>query len=193
MPLDDLGADYDYDDMHPVGANGLSVDGKLYAVPFYGESSFTFYRKDLFEKAGLKMPDKPTWDQIAEYAAQAHRQVEGAVRHLPARQARLGREHGASSARWRTPSAAAGSTRTGSRSSTSRAVEERDQLLRQEHEGRTARPAPPPTASTRTWRCSRPATARMWIDATSAAGYIYNPKESQVADKVGFRAGADRR
>ena len=26
----------------------------------------------------------------------------------------------------------------------------------------------------------------MWIDATSAAGYIYNPKESQVADKTGF-------
>ena len=26
----------------------------------------------------------------------------------------------------------------------------------------------------------------MWIDATSAAGYIYNPKESQVADKIAF-------
>jgi sorbitol/mannitol transport system substrate-binding protein len=26
----------------------------------------------------------------------------------------------------------------------------------------------------------------MWIDATSAAGYIYNPKESQVADKTAF-------
>ena len=32
------------------------------------ESSFTFYRKDLFDKAGIKMPDKPTYDQIAEYA-----------------------------------------------------------------------------------------------------------------------------
>ena len=49
--------------------NGLSQDGKLFAVPFYAESSFTFYRKDLFDQAGLKMPDKPTYDQIAEYAA----------------------------------------------------------------------------------------------------------------------------
>ena len=80
--------------------DGLSYDGKLYAVPFYAESSFTFYRKDLFEKAGLTMPDKPTYDQIAEYAAQAHRQVEGAVRHLPARQAGLGREHGLRRPAW---------------------------------------------------------------------------------------------
>ena len=28
----------------------------------------------------------------------------------------------------------------------------------------------------------------IWIDATSAAGYIYNPKDSQVADKTAFTA-----
>ena len=69
VPLDDLGADYDYADIIPSVKSGLSYDGNLYAVPFYAESSFTFYRKDLFEKAGIKMPDKPTYDQIAEYAA----------------------------------------------------------------------------------------------------------------------------
>ena len=69
MPLDDLGDDYDYADMIPSVKNGLSYDGKLYAVPFYAESSFTFYRKDLFEQAGITMPDKPTYDQIAEFAA----------------------------------------------------------------------------------------------------------------------------
>ena len=47
---------------------GLSVDGKLYAVPFYAESSFTMYRKDLFEKAGLTMPEQPTYDQIKQFA-----------------------------------------------------------------------------------------------------------------------------
>jgi sorbitol/mannitol transport system substrate-binding protein len=41
----------------------------MYAVPFYGESSFLAYRKDLFEKAGLTMPAKPTWNQIADFAA----------------------------------------------------------------------------------------------------------------------------
>ena len=69
VPLDDLGDDYDYADMIPSVKNGLSYDGKLYAVPFYAESSFTFYRKDLFEQAGITMPEKPTYDQIAEYAA----------------------------------------------------------------------------------------------------------------------------
>ena len=68
-PVNDLGDDYDYADMITSVKNGLSQDGKLFAVPFYAESSFTFYRKDLFDQAGLKMPDKPTYDQIAEYAA----------------------------------------------------------------------------------------------------------------------------
>jgi len=56
------------DDLLPPIRAGLSVDGKLYASPFYGESSFVMYRKDLFEKAGLKMPDAPTWDFIADAA-----------------------------------------------------------------------------------------------------------------------------
>ena len=55
-----ISADYDYDDLLAPVRNGLSVDGKLYAVPFYAESSFTLYRKDLFEKAGLTMPEQPT-------------------------------------------------------------------------------------------------------------------------------------
>ena len=57
VPLDNLGADYDVDDLLPAIRGGLSVDGKLYAAPFYGESSFVMYRKDLMDKAGLKMPD----------------------------------------------------------------------------------------------------------------------------------------
>ncbi|MBE7184350.1 MAG: sugar ABC transporter substrate-binding protein [Methylobacterium mesophilicum] len=66
--LDDLGDDYDYNDVFEPLRNGLSVDGKLYAVPFYAESSFTLYRTDLFKQAGLEMPEKPTWDQIKEFA-----------------------------------------------------------------------------------------------------------------------------
>ena len=68
VALDNLGADYDVDDLLPAIRAGLSVDGKLYAAPFYGESSYVMYRKDLMEKAGLTMPDKPTWDQIKEAA-----------------------------------------------------------------------------------------------------------------------------
>jgi sorbitol/mannitol transport system substrate-binding protein len=66
LPLDNLGDNYDADDLLPAIRSGLTVDGKLYAVPFYGESSMVMYRKDLFEKAGLKMPENPTWDFIAD-------------------------------------------------------------------------------------------------------------------------------
>jgi sorbitol/mannitol transport system substrate-binding protein len=68
LPLDGLGADYDADDIIPAIRSGLSADGKLYAAPFYGESSFVMYRKDLMEKAGLTMPDAPTWEFIADAA-----------------------------------------------------------------------------------------------------------------------------
>jgi sorbitol/mannitol transport system substrate-binding protein len=66
-PLD-LGAAYDVGDLLPPIRSGLSYDGKLYAAPFYGESSMLMYRKDLFAKAGLTMPEKPTWDFIKEAA-----------------------------------------------------------------------------------------------------------------------------
>ena len=69
VPLDDLPAEYEIDDVIPAIRDGLSVDGTLYAVPFYGESSFTMYRKDLMEQAGMEMPEEPTWEFIREAAA----------------------------------------------------------------------------------------------------------------------------
>jgi len=65
-------AAYDVDDLLPAMRNGLSVDGKLYAVPFYGESSMLMYRKDLADKAGITVKDKPTWGEIKELAAKIH-------------------------------------------------------------------------------------------------------------------------
>lgn len=50
--LDDLGDDYDYSDLFPSVKNGLSADGKLFAVPFYAESSFTMYNTELLKKPG---------------------------------------------------------------------------------------------------------------------------------------------
>ncbi|MFT3987806.1 ABC transporter substrate-binding protein [Aestuariivirga sp.] len=58
----------DPDDLLPAIAGGLTVDGKLMASPFYGESSMVMYRTDLMDKAGLKMPDAPTWDFIRQAA-----------------------------------------------------------------------------------------------------------------------------
>jgi len=65
-------ASYDFDDLIPSVRKGLESDGKLYAAPFYGESSALLYRKDLFQKAGLEMPDRPTWDQVADFAKKLH-------------------------------------------------------------------------------------------------------------------------
>jgi sorbitol/mannitol transport system substrate-binding protein len=60
---------YDASDLLPPIAKSLSYKGNLYAVPFYGESSMVFYRKDMFAKAGLTMPLHPTWAQIQTFAA----------------------------------------------------------------------------------------------------------------------------
>jgi sorbitol/mannitol transport system substrate-binding protein len=59
---------YDVDDLIPAVKNALSTDGKLYASPFYAESSFVMYRKDVLDARGVTMPARPTWDQIAEIA-----------------------------------------------------------------------------------------------------------------------------
>lgn len=65
-------AGYDFDDLLPAIRDGLSYDGELFAVPFYGESSFTMYNKRILDEAGITMPDQPTWEQIAEIACAVH-------------------------------------------------------------------------------------------------------------------------
>ena len=70
VSLNDLPASYDAADLLPAIAGGLTVDGNLYASPFYGESSMVMYRTDLMAAAGMKMPEAPTWTDI-EAAAKA--------------------------------------------------------------------------------------------------------------------------
>src|SRR5919197_1138494 len=63
-------ANFDYADLLKPMVQGLSGDdGKLYGIPFYGESSFLMYRKDVFQAKGLTMPERPTWQQVADLAA----------------------------------------------------------------------------------------------------------------------------
>ncbi len=104
-------AAYDVDDLLPaIRAAACSADGKLYAAPFYGESSMLMYRKDLADKVGFKMPDQPTWAQVKELAGKIHDPKAGVYGMLPARQAGLGRQHGLPHHAWSTPTAASGST-----------------------------------------------------------------------------------
>jgi sorbitol/mannitol transport system substrate-binding protein len=67
-PLAKADAAYKLNDVLPAVRNGLSANGKLYASPFYAESSFLMYRKDVLAAKGITMPAKPTWNQVAAIA-----------------------------------------------------------------------------------------------------------------------------
>jgi len=71
-------AGYDTGDLlKPMVAALTGDDGKMYGAPFYGESSFLMYNKDLFAAKGLTMPDHPTWDQVAGFAAKLNDKGKG--------------------------------------------------------------------------------------------------------------------
>ncbi len=72
-PMDDYIAKdsaFDQDDILKPMTTSLSSEGKIYGQPFYGESSFLMYRKDVMDAKGITVPPKPTWQQVAEIAAQ---------------------------------------------------------------------------------------------------------------------------
>ncbi len=68
-------ATFDQADILPSMTAALSYNGKVYGEPFYGESSFLMYRKDVFSAKGITMPANPTWQQVADWAAK----VDGAA------------------------------------------------------------------------------------------------------------------
>ncbi len=72
-------AAFDQADIFPAMTASLTntEDGKLYGEPFYGESSFLMYRKDVLEKAGVTIKDNPTWDEVADAAAKVDGAEEG--------------------------------------------------------------------------------------------------------------------
>ena len=47
----------------PAYASADVVDGKIVALPAFADAQFLYYRKDLFEKYGVKSPT--TWDELA--------------------------------------------------------------------------------------------------------------------------------
>ena len=68
---------YQPDDLIPGVAKALSYNGSLYAVPFYGESSFLMYRKDLLQQAGVTLSQSPTWDEVANAARKVNNPSKG--------------------------------------------------------------------------------------------------------------------
>ncbi|WP_460312980.1 extracellular solute-binding protein [Aliiglaciecola aliphaticivorans] len=68
IPIDRLSEKYDLDDIVESVKSDVSFNEKFYALPFYAESSVTYYRTDLFEQAGIIMPQQPTFAQLYEFA-----------------------------------------------------------------------------------------------------------------------------
>ncbi|MGF3057137.1 ABC transporter substrate-binding protein [Microbacterium sp. YY-01] len=62
--------DYDVEDFLEPVRKQVTVEDSLYAVPFYAESSFLMYNKEILDAAGLTVPEHPTWDEVAAMARQ---------------------------------------------------------------------------------------------------------------------------
>jgi len=185
VALDDLGDAYDYDDIFEPVRNGLSADGTLFAVPFYAESSFTFYRTDLFEAAGIAPPtEQITYEDFAEIAAQLHDPDNGIFGTCQRGKAGWGENMAfvgpmvnAFGGQWfdmdwnptiDSPEWHAAITYYV------------DLINNYGPPGASANGHNENRALFADGRCAT------WVDATSAAGYIYNPDESSVADTTGF-------
>ncbi len=182
--MKDIPASYDLDDVFKSLRDGLSYDGKLYGLPFYGESSMLMYRKDLFAAKGLTMPEQPTYGDIAKFAAALTDKSAGiygiTLRGKPGwgeNMAFLGtliNTYGGSwfdmqwhpqidSPEWK------------------KAISFYVDLMKNYG---------PPGATANGFNENltlfASGKAAMWIDATVGAGSLYDKNESQVADKVAF-------
>ena len=62
---------FDQADILPSMTSALSYNGEVFGEPFYGESSFLMYRKDVMQQLGITVPANPTWQEVAQWAAKA--------------------------------------------------------------------------------------------------------------------------
>ncbi|WP_085306526.1 ABC transporter substrate-binding protein [Planktotalea arctica] len=189
VPLDDLSAEYNIDDILPAMRGGLSYDGTMFAAPFYGESSMVMYRTDLMEAAGLEMPDAPSWAFIAK-AARAMTDRDNEINGICLRGKAGWGEGGAFitamsnsfGARWFDEEwNAQFDTREWS-----------DTLNFYVNMMTDSGPAGYATNGfNENLSLFQQGKCGMWIDATVAASFVTNPTDSTVANKVGFTLAPD--
>ncbi|MCB9957416.1 MAG: sugar ABC transporter substrate-binding protein [Rhodospirillaceae bacterium] len=189
MSLDDLGEEYDVDDLLPAIRSGLSVDGTLYASPFYGESSMVMYRTDLMEAAGLDMPDEPTWEFIREAAAAMTDTANGVygicLRGKPGwgeNMAFLTAMANSFGARWFDED---WEPQFDTEAWANTLNFYMDLLTNYGPPGAANNGFNENLALFQTGHCG------MWIDATVAASFVTNPEDSEVAETVGFALAPD--
>jgi len=177
-------AAYDVDDLLPAVRGGLTVGGKLYAAPFYGESSMLMYRKDLADKAGITVADKPTWTDIKALAAKIHDPKNGVygicLRGKPGwgdNMAFLSTLVNTFGGQWFDMS---WKPQLESKPWKDAITFYVDLLKNYGPPGSSANSFNEILALTNSGKCG------MWIDATIAASFVSDPKQSKVADKMAF-------
>ncbi|HET8791766.1 MAG TPA: sugar ABC transporter substrate-binding protein, partial [Modicisalibacter sp.] len=183
-PFDDLPAEYKVDDLLKPVRDGLSYEGTLYALPFYGESSMMYYRKDLFEKHGIEMPEQPTWEQVYDWASKIHDPANDlygiCLRGKPGwgeNMAFVSTLVNTFGGRWFDMDWQPQIDSPAWQEAISFYV---DLLSNYGPPGASANGYNENQVLFTTGKCG------MWVDATSAAGRIFDPSQSQVADVLGF-------
>jgi sorbitol/mannitol transport system substrate-binding protein len=175
---------YSLNDVLPKVRLGLSYNKDLYALPFYGESSMTYYNKKLFKDAGLKMPLHPTWMQIRTFASKLNKRSANrygiCLRALPG-----WGEFGAPlttvintfGGRWFDMKWQPQLTSPAFKKAVNFYVD----LVRKYGE-----PGATSSGFTECETAMAQGRTAMWVDATVAAGQLINPKTSKVAKDIGF-------
>ena len=186
-PLDNYADEVSFDRaylLEQITKSLTGEDGKLYSLPFYGESSFLMYRKDIFQQKGITMPEKPTWQQVAAIAAK----VDGAqpgmkgicLRGLPGwgeQFAPLTTVVNTFGGTWFTKDWQAQVNAPAFKQAVNFYVD----LVKKHGE-----PGASQAGFTECLNAMSQSKVAMWYDATSAAGSLEDPKVSRVAGKVGY-------
>ena len=170
--------------LKPMVSVASGEDGKMYGVPFYGESSLLMYNKDMFAAKGVTMPEKPTWQQVADLAAKVDDKPKGVagicLRGLPgwgegiASLTTIVNTYGGTwfEKDW-TPKLNAPEFKE--------ATKFYVDLARAHGEPGVAQ-----SGFTECLNTFSQGKSAMWYDATSAAGTVEDSKASKVAGKVGY-------
>jgi sorbitol/mannitol transport system substrate-binding protein len=172
------------DILKPLRTSLTGDDGKLYGIPFYGESSMLMYRKDIFQQKGLTMPEHPTWQQVATLAAKLDGAQPGmkgiCLRGQPGWGevfAPLTTVVNTFGGTWFTKNWQAQLDSPQFKQATQFYVN----LVRQHGEVGASQ-----AGFTECLNAMSQGKVAMWYDATSAAGSLEDPSQSKVAGKVGY-------
>lgn len=181
-PLTGMPAGFDPQAFLPTVAKALSADSELQAAPFYGESAFTMYRTDLFQQAGVTMPERPTWQFLIDTGSQIA-QATGVDGMCVRGKAGWGENMALVSAMAHSYGARWFDENWQPQLNSPEWAQATDDYLR------AARLAPQGVADAgfqENLALFQQGKCAIWVDATSAGSFVVDPKQSTVATNVGF-------